>query len=77
MVSLPSRTDRRDGMTLQASLGGLRFEFIDGPTGSELNAKAIPKEEGSGHLEGAELGCWRAHMNSIQEFVLHPLNNSC
>lgn len=66
-MGLPSRTDRRDGMVLQAALSDLSIEFIDGPIGDNISTKAIPVGEDRKHLEGGALGCWRGHINALQE----------
>jgi hypothetical protein len=39
---MPSRTDKRDALTLAAYLTGIEIEFIDGPNGSLISAKAAP-----------------------------------
>ncbi|KAM3427979.1 hypothetical protein MY4824_009094 [Beauveria thailandica] len=69
VMGLPSRTDRRDGMALQAALSDLTIEFIDGPLGENISEKAIPTAEDGKHLTGGELGCWRGHINALQEIV--------
>ncbi|EGX88667.1 Glycosyl transferase, family 25 [Cordyceps militaris CM01] len=69
VMGLASRTDRRDGMALQAALSELSIEFIDGPMGDNISEKAIPVGEDGKHLEGGELGCWRGHINALQEIV--------
>lgn len=68
-MGLPSRTDRRDGMALQAALSNLRIEFIDGPMGDNISEKAVPTGEDGKHLLAGELGCWRGHINALQEYV--------
>ncbi len=69
VMGLPSRTDRRDGMALQAALSDLTIEFIDGPLGENISEKAVPTAEDGKHLTGGELGCWRGHINALQEYV--------
>ncbi|TQV90780.1 Glycosyl transferase, family 25 [Cordyceps javanica] len=69
VMGLASRTDRRDGMALQAALSDLSIEFIDGPAGENISEKAIPTGEDGKHLTGGELGCWRGHINALQEIV--------
>lgn len=68
-MGLPSRTDRRDGMALQAALSELSIEFIDGVAGENISEKAIPVGKDLKHLTGGELGCWRGHINALQEYV--------
>lgn len=67
MVGLPTRTDRRDGMVLQAGISDVEIEFIDGVTGDSVPDKAIPPSRDHGRPATATLGSWRAHMNAIQE----------
>ncbi|KAK6958436.1 hypothetical protein Daesc_001237 [Daldinia eschscholtzii] len=70
VVGLPSRTDRRDGMFLQAALSDMRIEFIDGVNGKDIPDKAIPTTFERERMNDASLGSWRAHMNAIQEQVI-------
>lgn len=42
-MSLPSRTDRRDGMSLAAALSNIEFEFVDGVDGSTIPDNALPQ----------------------------------
>jgi hypothetical protein len=67
VVGLPARTDRRDGMVLQASLSNMDIEFIDGVDGKDIPDKAVPMVKGSKRLKDASIGSWRAHMNAVQE----------
>ncbi|PHH85969.1 hypothetical protein CDD83_10931 [Cordyceps sp. RAO-2017] len=67
VVSLPTRTDRRDAFALQAAVTDIHFEFVDGVRGSDMAENAIPKTEAGQHIADAELGCWRSHMNVMQE----------
>ncbi|KAM4065909.1 glycosyltransferase family 25 (LPS biosynthesis protein) [Hirsutella rhossiliensis] len=76
VVSLPSRTDRRDGMVLQSALTHMSIDFIDGLSGSAVPEKAIPKIENMGHIVDAELGSWRGHMNAIQEVIRQNLSSA-
>ncbi len=66
-MGLPSRTDRRDQMVLQAGLSNIRIEFIDGVRGEDINPKAVPANEAGETLRPGALGCWRGHMNALQE----------
>lgn len=67
VMGLASRTDRRDGMALQAALSDLTIEFIDGPNGDNITEKAVPTNEKGEHIKAGELGCWRGHINALQE----------
>ncbi|TVY47724.1 hypothetical protein LOCC1_G002397 [Lachnellula occidentalis] len=64
VISLPSRTDRRDGLALAAAVSNIKIDFIDGVKGDEVPDKAIPKFKN--RVKDGEIGCWRAHMNAIQ-----------
>ncbi|TQV96790.1 LPS glycosyltransferase [Cordyceps javanica] len=76
VMGLPDRTDRRDQMVLQASLSNIMFEFIDGPRGESINPNAIPMSEAGDTLTGGALGCWRGHMNALQEIVRRNLTTA-
>ncbi|KND88357.1 hypothetical protein TOPH_06972 [Tolypocladium ophioglossoides CBS 100239] len=76
VVGLPSRTDRRDGMTLQAALSNLDIRFVDGVVGSNVLEKAVPKPQNKEHLRGPGLGSWRGHMNAIQKVVRRNLSSA-
>lgn len=75
-MSLPSRTDRRDAITLSAALSGIDVEFIDGLQGQDVPDKAIPSGPGQNRMGDASIGSWRAHMNAIQEIVKHNLSSA-
>lgn len=67
VIGLPSRTDRRDGMLLQAALTDMNLEFIDGVPGANVPDKAIPKTTEHDRLGDGAIGCWRGHMNALAE----------
>ena len=68
VVGLPSRTDRRDGMQLQAALSDIDIEFIDGVLGQDVSENAIPKtNRDHERLALPSIGSWRAHMNAMRE----------
>lgn len=70
VVGLPSRTDRRDNIILQASISNIEVEFIDGVKGADVAENAIPMDEEGIKLKPANIGSWRAHMNAVQEYVM-------
>lgn len=72
VVGLPSRTDRRDGMILQAALSNIDIDFIDGVPGNTVSDKAIPKTTEHDRLNDGAIGCWRGHMNALGESVNPP-----
>ncbi|EQL02361.1 glycosyltransferase family 25 protein [Ophiocordyceps sinensis CO18] len=76
VVGLPSRTDRRDGMALQAALSNLEIDFVDGVKDSNVAEKAIPKAENVEHVRGPSLGSWRGHLNAIQHIVRQNLSSA-
>lgn len=69
VVGLPSRTDRRDGMVLQAAVSDIEIEFIDGVRGDDVLNNAIPNAHKTTRPGSGTLGSWRAHMNAIQEWA--------
>ncbi|KAL0933556.1 glycosyltransferase family 25 protein [Colletotrichum truncatum] len=75
VVSLPSRTDRRDSMVLQSSLNNLDIEFIDSVAGDTVVEKAIPKTTEHDRLSNGAIGCWRGHMNAIADVVRRNLSS--
>ncbi|KAH9899014.1 hypothetical protein F4778DRAFT_771608 [Xylariomycetidae sp. FL2044] len=76
VVSLPSRTDRRDGMSLAAALSNFAFEFVNGVDGANVPDKAIPLNEGQSRLPDPPVGCWRGHLDAIQEVVRRNLSSA-
>ncbi|TQN73707.1 Procollagen galactosyltransferase 1 [Colletotrichum shisoi] len=76
VVGLPSRTDRRDGMILQAALSNIDIDFIDGVPGNTVSDKAIPKTTEHDRLNDGAIGCWRGHMNALGEIVRQNLSSA-
>ncbi|KAK4139493.1 glycosyltransferase [Dichotomopilus funicola] len=76
VVGLPSRSDRRDGMVLQAALSDMQFEFIDGVMGKDVPDKAVPSSPEHTRLADASIGSWRAHMNAVREIVHRNLTTA-
>lgn len=71
VVSMPTRSDRRDSLTLAAAATGMRIEFIDGMHGEDVIDKALPpnnQEHRAGLNEGT-IGAWRSHANLLQKWV--------
>lgn len=69
---MPSRTDRRDAISLAAAVTDLNVEFIEGVGGDSIPEAAFPP---GGSTESIKLskgikGSWRSHMNALHEFVL-------
>lgn len=65
-ISLASRTDLADAMSLAATLTGLDIEIVAASDGSELTNKSLPDGADEVNLRMAELGCWRSHMNILR-----------
>lgn len=76
VVGMPSRTDRRDGMTLQAALSNMEIEFIDSSDGTDIPDKALPNMDGHERLPGPVIGSWRGHVNAIREVVRRNLTSA-
>ncbi|KAM3523261.1 hypothetical protein NHJ13051_005173 [Beauveria bassiana] len=76
VMGLPDRTDRRDQMVLQAGLSNIVIEFVDSVRGDEINPKAIPAAESGEKLTPGAYGCWRGHMNALQEIVRRNISSA-
>ncbi|KAF7553109.1 hypothetical protein G7Z17_g3869 [Cylindrodendrum hubeiense] len=76
VLGLPERTDRRDAMTLSTALSGISFQFINGVLGDSISDKAIPKESKHKKISPGALGCWRGHMNVLQEIVRNNISTA-
>lgn len=42
---MPQRSDKRDALTLLASVTGIQIEYVDGVDGATIAGKTIPKVE--------------------------------
>ncbi|KAL2189941.1 glycosyltransferase family 25 protein [Thermothelomyces heterothallicus CBS 203.75] len=76
VVGLPSRSDRRDNIVLQAALSDIQVEFIDGVLGQDIPDKAIPTSPDHKRPADPVLGCWRGHMNAVREIVRRNLTSA-
>lgn len=76
VISLPSRGDRRDAMTLAAAVSGLDIEFIDGIVGSDVDPKTLSLVGEAKGLRPPELGIWRAHLNVYREIVQRNITSA-
>ncbi|ORX96858.1 hypothetical protein BCR34DRAFT_628747 [Clohesyomyces aquaticus] len=72
---MPERSDKRDGISLAASVSGIKFDFIDGVDGSKVPEKAIP-DSWAKDESNATFGCWRAHMNIMQKIVRQQIQTA-
>ena len=64
VISLKSRTDRRDSMALAAALTGIDVEFVDGITSVEN--KTLPPGGKERQLNREGIYNWRAHSNVLR-----------
>ncbi|KAM7185921.1 glycosyltransferase family 25 protein [Rhypophila sp. PSN 637] len=76
VIGLPTRTDRRDGIILQAAVSNMEIDFIDGVKGDTVPDKAIPIGKDQSRIGNASIGSWRAHMNAVQEIVHRNLSSA-
>ena len=67
-VSLPERTDHRDGLVLASAVSNLDVEFVDGVRGEDVSRKALPAHFDDS-LPPSVIGAWRAHINAIARVV--------
>ncbi|RDW82818.1 hypothetical protein BP6252_03930 [Coleophoma cylindrospora] len=67
VLSMPSRTDKRDALILSAHLTGIDLEFVDGVKPEEVSEKAVPLRWSKG--TGGTLGCWRGHTMIMEDDV--------
>ncbi|KPI44979.1 Procollagen galactosyltransferase 1 [Cyphellophora attinorum] len=66
MVSLASRRDKHDAFAVQAMASNITYTYVEGVIGDTVPEKALPYTM---HLNAAEIGCWRAHMNIFEEII--------
>jgi len=73
VISLPDRGDRRDAITLQASVTNMSVTFLDAVTGASVPKKALPH---TFDRRPAEVGCWRSHLNVYQHMVKNQIQSA-
>ncbi|KAI4924555.1 hypothetical protein J4E85_007671 [Alternaria conjuncta] len=76
VLNLPSRTDRRDAMSLAAAISNIKLEFVEGVTGESIKNKAYPLPEENRKLSAGIRGSWRTHMNALQQIVNQNLTTA-
>lgn len=70
LISLPSRTDRRDAMSLIAASQDIKITtVINGVKASDIADKAKPIGKGKEYLSGGEMGAWRSHIDAFKWIV--------
>jgi hypothetical protein len=72
VIGLPSRTDRRDSMSLAAAYTGLEIEYVDGVT--HVENKTLPPGGLDGGFNAGSIQAWRAHMNVMRLSVAPTFN---
>ena len=65
-VSLPERTDRRDGLIIASAVSNIEFDFVDGIRGDAVANKTLPPGDRS-YVSNSGIGSWRAHLNAVAE----------
>ncbi|KAL8688519.1 MAG: hypothetical protein Q9224_004862 [Gallowayella concinna] len=67
-IGLPERSDRRDTLTLTATINDIDIEWIDAVKGTDVHKKAWPAHWNTGKMNRtiAELGNWRSHINAVR-----------
>ncbi|RYP03756.1 hypothetical protein DL764_004931 [Monosporascus ibericus] len=76
IIGLPERSDKRDALSLMASMTGLRLTWIDGVRGSSIPDKALPFGWDRKVMPDANLGSWRSHINAIRLIVEDSLSSA-
>ena len=66
VVNLPERTDKRDALTLAASLTGIKLDFVPAIKGEDIIDKALPIGQEDRKMSQNNIGSWRSHMNAIR-----------
>ena len=74
-VSLPERTDHRDGLILASAVSNIDIQFVDGVRGDTVPKKVLPPGDHDG-LSPSTVGSWRAHMNAIAKVVHDNLTSA-
>ncbi|KAJ5567292.1 hypothetical protein N7535_006598 [Penicillium sp. DV-2018c] len=68
-ISMKERTDKRDFLTLAASVTGFKVEWLDGVRPEEVYPKAMPDGLDSSSVKPTGIACWRAHMNALVNVI--------
>ncbi|KAJ5297911.1 hypothetical protein PENANT_c012G03742 [Penicillium antarcticum] len=75
-IGLKERTDKRDFLTVSASVSGFQVEWLDGVRPQELQQKALPKGYNLSVNTPSEIGCWRAHMNALTNVLTNSYSTA-
>ncbi|TLD20685.1 hypothetical protein PspLS_08631 [Pyricularia sp. CBS 133598] len=76
VINLPSRTDRRDAISLAAALTNFTVEYIPGIDGSEVQERVLPADSRDKHIKKGNVGSWRAHINVLRSIVEQGLTTA-
>ncbi|KAI0118293.1 hypothetical protein GGR51DRAFT_554783 [Nemania sp. FL0031] len=85
VINLPSRRDRRDGMTVAGAVSHLNFTFVEGSTEDSAISSSFADRSSGEERAGAKLphsafagarGSWRSHMNVLQAIVGQSLGSA-
>ncbi|KAH8903875.1 hypothetical protein BR93DRAFT_884624 [Coniochaeta sp. PMI_546] len=68
-IGLPSRSDKRDALTLASALTGFRIDWMPGVRGESVPDKAVPPGVDRKKLMETNLGSWRGHMDAVRRMV--------
>ncbi|KAJ5084852.1 LPS glycosyltransferase [Penicillium alfredii] len=68
-IGFSNRMDKRDAVTVGASIAGLDLEWMEGVRAADIPEKGYPEGWDTNIRNENEIGCWRAHMNAIQRIV--------
>jgi len=70
LISLKSRTDRRDSLALIGHAQGITItKTIDAVLGADIVDKAKPDGKAKGSLDQMHWGSWRSHMDALKYVV--------
>ncbi|KAJ5912336.1 hypothetical protein N7504_001219 [Penicillium tannophilum] len=64
-IGFKERTDKRDFLTLAASVTGFKVEWQEGVKPDDLLQKAMPNGANLNDTEPSIIAAWRAHMNTL------------
>ncbi|KAL8998075.1 MAG: hypothetical protein Q9188_006172 [Gyalolechia gomerana] len=78
VLNLPERHDKLDAFSVAASLTGFTHHVIQGIKGQDVVNKSLPSLEMANPPKSEQgrnniIGCWRAHLNFAQRWVLMRL----
>ena len=73
-LNLPERGDKRDALSLAASLTNITIDYVDGVKGESVVNKSLPLGQERRKFPEPMLGSWRAHMNAIRTYVTSRSN---